>query len=69
MRGLGITEHESQIYFLKEQKSEFFKILAELVRTDKEIKRIYTLEKLKSYIDNDVQFSLIRYPNPLNFKR
>ncbi|CDW83920.1 leucine-rich repeat and iq domain-containing protein 3 [Stylonychia lemnae] len=69
MRGLGVENADCCIYFLKEQKAEFYKILVDLIKSNKEIKQIYALDDLKRYIVNDVNFSLIRYPNPLNFKR
>eukprot|EP00347_Sterkiella_histriomuscorum_P020497 403337573 len=69
LQAMELTQDQSNFYFLKEQKQEFFNILKEALEHKKALSAQYDLETLKKFIDQDDNFSIIRYPNPLTFKR
>lgn len=62
-------DKDPRIFFLKEQRLDFQKILRKVLEKYKVIKQVYTLDKLKTLITVSTDYQMIRYPNPLIFKR
>jgi hypothetical protein len=65
---LGINDDQS-IYFLKEQRIDLYKIFRIILEKYPGLKKHYTFDKLKNMIILSTKYMMIRYPNPLVFKR
>lgn len=60
---------DKRIYFLKEQRLDFQKILRSTLETFKVLKKVYSLEQLRAMVTVSNDYQMVRYPNPLVFKR
>ena len=60
---------DKRIYFLKEQRLDFQKILRSTLETFKVLKKDYSLEQLRAMVTVSNDYQMVRYPNPLVFKR
>ena len=65
---LGLNQYPC-LYFLKEQRIDLQKIFRILLQKFPKLKQKYNLDKLKAMITLCNDYSIIRYPNPLIFKK
>ncbi len=63
IKALQLDQGDHRIFFLKEQKMEFLAVI-------EEIQLVHRISmNAKESIKNDSEFLMIRYPNPLTFKK
>lgn len=68
VRVLGLKENP-RLYFLKEQRIDLQKIFRLMLQKFPFLKENYGMDKLKSLITSTNAYEMIRYPNPLIFKK